>query len=186
MLHTEYLGLAYGLSEIALAVRKRSGRSKARSRDAATLWLVWFAIGVGLVAAGWISQNVVAGRFEASVGQVASALSLFVSGIALRWWAILVLGRFFTVDVAIHEDHRLVTRGPYRRLRHPSYTGALLAFVGLGLTLHNWLALAAFVAPILAALLVRIHVEERALAEQFGAEWVEHCARTWRLAPFVW
>jgi protein-S-isoprenylcysteine O-methyltransferase len=79
-----------------------------------------------------------------------------------------------------------VTRGPYRRLRHPSYTGALLAFVGLGFTLANWLALAAFVAPITAALLVRIHVEERALVEQFGDAWRAHDARTWRLVPFVW
>src|SRR5262245_52177059 len=94
--------------------------------------------------------------------------------------------RFFTVDVAIHEGNELVTRGPCRCLRHPSYTGALLTTFGLGLTFGNWLALAAFVVPLAAALLARIHVEERALAEQFGDTWRAHAARTWRLVPFVW
>lgn len=186
MIRTEVLGLAYGLSEIAMAVRKRSGRAKARSHDAGTLLFVWSALGVGLVAGIWISQNVAAGRFELGPVQDAASLALFLLGIVLRWWAILVLGRFFTVDVAIHEGHELVTRGPYRLLRHPSYTGALLAFAGLGLTLCNWLALAAFLAPVTAALLLRIHVEERALAAQFGDAWRAHGARTWRLVPFVW
>ncbi|HEY4257482.1 MAG TPA: isoprenylcysteine carboxylmethyltransferase family protein [Candidatus Udaeobacter sp.] len=53
---------------------------------------------------------------------------LFVTGLLLRWWAIITLGRFFTVDVTIEKDHELVERGPFRMLRHPSYTGVLLAF----------------------------------------------------------
>ena len=56
---------------------------------------------------------------------------LFVAGLILRWWAIIILGRFFTVDVTIEKDHELVERGPFRIVRHPSYTGVLLAFVGL-------------------------------------------------------
>jgi len=186
VIRTEVLGLAYGLSEIAMVARKRSSRAKARSHDAGTLRLVWFSIFVGFVAGGWISNSVVTGRFEPGIAQSAAVLALFLSGVALRWWAILVLGRFFTIDVAIHEGHELVTRGPYRFLRHPSYTGVLLVFLALGLTWNHWLALAALVAPVLAALLVRIHIEERALAEQFGDAWREHGARTWRLVPFVW
>ena len=181
----EVLGLAYGLSEFAMAARKRSGAG-ARSHDRGTLPLVWVALGAGLAAGIGIARNVELGRFELTRAASVVAIVLLAGGIVLRWWAIHVLGRFFTVDVAIHEGHELVTRGPYRVLRHPSYTGALLSFAGIGLTFGNWLALAALLAPVVAALVVRIHVEEQALSGQFGEAWREHAARTWRLVPFVW
>ncbi|HKQ60542.1 MAG TPA: isoprenylcysteine carboxylmethyltransferase family protein [Candidatus Polarisedimenticolaceae bacterium] len=134
----------------------------------------------------WISASTRVGAFAPGVVSNAVAVGLLAGGLILRWWAILVLGRWFTVDVAIQEGHELVTRGPYRWLRHPSYTGAFVAFVGMSLTFANSLAAVAFVAPILAALIARIHVEERALAAQFGTAWREHAARTWRLVPGVW
>jgi hypothetical protein len=70
------------------------------------------------------------------------------AGIALRWYSIWYLGRFFTVDVAIAAGHRLIDTGPYRRIRHPAYTGELLAFLGLGLLFHNALSLVVLAAPI--------------------------------------
>src|SRR3546814_15945860 len=85
----------------------------------------------------------------------------------LRWWSIRVLARHFTVDVTIHPDHELVRRGPYRLLRHPSYTGLLMPFLGFALGLGNWLSLAAML-PVALALLWRIQVEERVLAAAFG------------------
>jgi protein-S-isoprenylcysteine O-methyltransferase len=76
---------------------------------------------------------------------------LFAAGLILRWWAIITLGRFFTVDVTIEKDHELVERGPFRIVRHPLYTGVFLAFVGLGMSLGNWAALLAILLPIGAA-----------------------------------
>ena len=73
-----------------------------------------------------------------------------VGGVAFRLWAVLSLGRFFRVAVTTQDDHRLIERGPYRRLRHPSYTGALVTLFGFGLTIGNWLSLAAAVLPPLA------------------------------------
>ena len=66
---------------------------------------------------------------------------LFAAGLLLRWWAIISLGRFFIVNVTIEKDHELVERGPFRIVRHPLYTGVLLAFVGYALSLGNWAAL---------------------------------------------
>ena len=68
--------------------------------------------------------------------------ALFRLGLMLRWYSIIYLGRFFTVNVAIHSGHEIIDTGPYRYIRHPSYTGALLAFLGLALTLANWVSLA--------------------------------------------
>src|SRR3546814_1807757 len=79
-------------------------------------------------------------------------------GMGLRWWSIRVLARHFTVDVTIHPDHALVRRGPYRLLRHPSYTGLLVTFLGFALCLGDWLSLAAML-PVVLAFLWRIQVE---------------------------
>ena len=90
-------------------------------------------------------------------------VTAIVLGSLGRQWAISTLGRFFTLNVQISEDQRVVTNGPYRWVRHPSYTADLLAFTGIGLALGNWLALLAAATLPLLGLLVRIHVEERAL-----------------------
>jgi protein-S-isoprenylcysteine O-methyltransferase len=114
------------------------------------------------------------------------AVLLFVLGLALRWWAIVTLGRFFTVDVTIEKDHELVERGPFRWLRHPSYTGVLLAFLGFALSLQNWAALLVVLLPITAAFIHRINVEEEALTRVLGAQYREYIGRTKRLVPFVY
>jgi protein-S-isoprenylcysteine O-methyltransferase Ste14 len=96
------------------------------------------------------------------------------------------LGRFFTVDVTIEKDHELVERGPFRVVRHPSYTGVLLAFVGLALTLDNWSALLVILLPISAAFIHRMNMEENALSGALGREYTDYMQRTKRLVPFVY
>jgi protein-S-isoprenylcysteine O-methyltransferase len=113
-------------------------------------------------------------------------VALFACGIALRWYSIFYLGRFFTVDVAIAPGHELIEAGPYRFIRHPSYTGALLAFFGFALTLGNWLASLCLLLPIAAAFLWRIHVEERALSDALGEVYRGYVRRTKRLLPFIY
>jgi protein-S-isoprenylcysteine O-methyltransferase Ste14 len=111
------------------------------------------------------------------------ALAFLLAGLAIRAVAIVTLGRFFTARVSIQEDHRLVRRGLFRHVRHPSYSGLLLAFAGLGLTLGNWLSLAAILVPITASVLYRIRVEESFLEEKFGREYAEYRRSTRCLVP---
>ena len=87
-------------------------------------------------------------------------LGLFLGGIILRWYSIWYLGRYFTVDVAIAKEHRVIDAGPYRFIRHPSYTGALVAFLGFGFCLGNYMSILFLILPILGAFMWRIHVEE--------------------------
>jgi protein-S-isoprenylcysteine O-methyltransferase Ste14 len=110
-------------------------------------------------------------------------ISLLVIGVTIRWTAIYTLGTYFTGTVVIKDDHRLIRSGLYRHLRHPAYTGALFAHLGLGLSFSNWFSLALSVVPFLAAVLYRIHVEERALAEAFGEEYRAYSRNTKRLIP---
>ncbi len=179
------LALIYGLSEIALAISKRSG-ARAVSRDQKSLPFLWLIIFLSILCAfealGWFRQAaIVPARPWRIAGEV-----LFIGGVILRWVAIWYLGKFFTVNVAVHADHRLVDTGPYRHLRHPSYTGALLIFAGLGFTSGNWATLAFLVIPITLAFILRIRVEESALEDALGETYRAYQKRTKRLLPFLY
>lgn len=112
---------------------------------------------------------------------VAAAVGFF--GIALRSWAIVALGRFFSPVIRIEAGHRIVRSGPYRWLRHPSYTGAFFIVVGLALTLGSVLGVLVTTALGLLAFGYRISVEERMLTERFGDEYREYIRESWRLFP---
>ncbi len=107
-------------------------------------------------------------------------------GIALRAWSVRTLGEFFTVDVTVTETQRVVDRGPYGRLRHPSYTGMLMATFGFGIALGSWLSAAAALLLPLAAIVIRIRYEEAMLRRELGAPYAAYAARTARLVPGVW
>jgi protein-S-isoprenylcysteine O-methyltransferase Ste14 len=106
-------------------------------------------------------------------------------GIALRWYSAGTLGKYFTFDVAIQTGQTLVEVGPYRYIRHPSYSGALLTLLGFGLALGNWLGLAANLSCMGFAYAYRISVEEAALASALGESYKQYMRRTWRLVPFL-
>ncbi len=113
-------------------------------------------------------------------------ICVFVIGLVLRLYSILYLGRFFTINVAIATDHRLIDSGPYRFVRHPSYTGALMLFLGLGLGMGNWLSLVVITVPVFAAFWWRMRIEETALAEALGEPYRIYMKRTKRLIPVIY
>jgi protein-S-isoprenylcysteine O-methyltransferase len=179
------LGAIYGISEIALAISRRSAAS-ASKRDRYSLLLLWAVIGSSIYASLSISYRFPSARLPDWPALYLAGLLLFIAGLILRWSAIIHLGRFFTVDVAIAREHRVVETGPYRWLRHPSYTGSLLAFLGFGLCLGNYLSIIALLLPVTAAFLWRIHVEERALLDALDEAYRNYMQRTKRLIPFVY
>jgi len=90
------------------------------------------------------------------------------------------------VDVSISAEHKLIDAGPYRYVRHPSYTGALLAFLGLGFCFGNWLSILFLTVPIIGAFLWRIRIEESALTKALGNDYRAYMERTKRLIPWVY
>jgi protein-S-isoprenylcysteine O-methyltransferase Ste14 len=115
----------------------------------------------------------------------AVGLAILAVGVALRFYAVIVLGRFFTLVVMTRRDQHVVDTGPYRWIRHPSYTGFLLALAAVMLSYANWLALIG-VLPALAGFLYRIRVEERVLSDELGEPYRSYMRRTKRLVPFVY
>jgi len=113
-------------------------------------------------------------------------LVLMWGGIALRVWAIRTLGRFFRTVIVIQDEHRMISDGPYRLIRHPSYAGSLLTLAGIGLALGNWLSLLVAVLGALIGFTRRIRIEESVLQTRFGDAYTTYVCRTWRLVPFIW
>ncbi|MGZ3681316.1 MAG: methyltransferase family protein, partial [Ktedonobacterales bacterium] len=93
---------------------------------------------------------------------------------------------YFSPVVAVRSDQQIVQEGPYRYVRHPSYSGVLLSLVGLGLALTNWLSLLVLLICALAGLLYRVNVEEWALRETLGQPYADYMRRTRRFIPFIW
>ena len=172
--------------EVVIAVGRRARSGIARHADQGSMRVLWLVISLS-VAVAVMSQWIPGVRLPAPRGVVKGlALFLLATGLALRWVSIWSLGRFFTVDVAIHEGHRLVDRGVYRYIRHPSYTGLMMAFAGLALFFGNWVSLLVLIGPIGLALLLRIKTEETALLEGLGPPYAAYCARTERLIPGIY
>ncbi len=173
-------------SEFWLARRKRSG-DPARRRDRGTLALLQITLYASIALAIWLAHS---GSWPFPPAWRMPlfwlGLALMAGGLALRGWSIRVLAQFFTVDVSIRDDHRIVRDGPYRWLRHPSYTGALATFYGFALACGNWASLLVVVVPVAAVFLRRIRVEEQALSEAFPVDYPRYAAATKRLLPLIW
>ena len=113
-------------------------------------------------------------------------LILLLAGVFLGWTAIHELGKFFTKTVLIKKDHELVRTSVYKYIRHPAYTGSLIAHLGLGLCFASWLSISLSVLPYIIAALYRMHVEEQALVDAFGDEYVVYANETKRLIPGIY
>src|SRR5207237_3835306 len=99
---------------------------------------------------------------------------LILLGVLVRQWAIAVLGRFFSLTVRVAEDHRVVVKGPYRLVRHPSYTGVLITFIGLALAVQSWGALLVLLTVFGVSYGYRMRVEERVLQSELGQDYGEY------------
>ena len=114
------------------------------------------------------------------------ALLLFSIGLSLRYWAVLKLGRFFSTHVLIQNKHQLITDGPYRWIRHPAYTGLLIAFAGAGLAMGDVFALLLLTVLPFFVFKARISLEEKKLIKQFGKQYLDYLNKTYKLLPLLY
>ena len=182
---THFLSVGFLLLEIYLLAVRRSRDPKQQS-DRGTLRLVWILIAGGCLFGFLLAPNVVFLNWPDSLAIVLVGDLLLTTGIVLRIWSIAHLGKFFTVDVSIQEGQRVVRDGPYRFVRHPSYSGGMLALVGLACLTFNWLGFVVIIACSFIAYSLRISVEEKVLAQGLGEEYRRYAERTKRLIPGVY
>ena len=171
-------------SEIILAMVKRSQPGET-GFDKYSLRILWLTISV-TVSLGVILGFQRVGYFGngSKIFSIAGLLFIVI-GLLIRWIAIYTLKHHFTVDVSISKDHQIIRNGIYRYVRHPSYTGSLLSFFGLGLCFANYISMLVIFIPVCGAFLYRIHVEEKALINNFGEEYIDYCSYTKKLIPGI-
>jgi protein-S-isoprenylcysteine O-methyltransferase Ste14 len=177
--------ISWFLSEILLNRFFRSKRKNAGNPDKHSLGWIWITIGVGNTL-GILSAIYL--RFPISGTNMVSygGLLFIVAGMAIRFLAIRTLGKFFTVDLSIRGKHKLVDTGLYKTIRHPSYTGSLISFLGFGFSLNNWISLVVIFLPVLTAMLYRISIEEKLLLAQPDLGYETYIKKTKRLIPGIY
>jgi protein-S-isoprenylcysteine O-methyltransferase len=181
---THILTCGFLALEIFLLVVKR-GRNAVTTGDRGTLRLVWILIGGSCLVGFLLAPKVSFFRWPDSLVIVLLADALLLAGIMLRIWAVVHLGKLFTVDVGIQQGHRVVEDGPYRFVRHPSYAGSLIALTGMACLTFNWLGFLVILVCSLAAYSIRISAEEKMLFLSLGEDYHRYAERTKRLIPGI-
>lgn len=183
----QWIGLLFGVSEGLLSILRRSRRDATQTRDdRGSLRQIWRTILLGMTGAVLLWKFLPQAQIPVTPTLYATGLGIFALGLLLRWFSIFYLGRYFTVDVAVARDHRVIDTGPYRYIRHPSYTGVLLAFLGLGICVGNVASLIVMMSAGTFVFLRRIEIEEQVLKTSLGEAYENYARRTRRLIPFIY
>jgi protein-S-isoprenylcysteine O-methyltransferase Ste14 len=153
--------------------------------DAGSRWFLISSIWLGVAIGFALAFAVPAAAFTSGRRPLFYVgIALMVVGLGFRWYSIRVLGKSFTYVVHTRPDQQVIQAGPYRWIRHPSYTGALLTILGVLVALTNPLSLLGLIPPLI-GYAYRIRVEERALTRDLGEPYVAYMRRTKRLVPFL-
>lgn len=180
---------AWLFTEVFYKSQMSSNNSDQKGKNKSSLSLLWIVI-ISSISLSIFVANIHFEDFSLMITTqnwiIFLGLIVLFIGILTRFLIIKSLGKYFTVDVTIREGHQIKKDGVYSVLRHPSYSASLLTFLGLGLFLNNWITLfIAFIPPFL-AFLYRIKIEEKALIEQFGQDYIDYKRQTKKLIPFIY
>ena len=181
------LVIAFFGMEIVQFFRQRGWRKNATRIATPAFWVgvaVWTVVATVMLHRG--SRLAPDAGIGDGVTVFIVGMLLFAVGVALRWASFWTLGQYFTFTVDVSAGQDVVTRGPYRVVRHPAYTGGLLAMIGIGVIYANWVGLAGFVVPCLVIIVWRIRIEEAALLTTAGSPYRAYAAHHKRLLPLVW
>jgi protein-S-isoprenylcysteine O-methyltransferase Ste14 len=161
---------------------KEAERDRSADNNSVLLILILSVLAIAIPVVEW-------GYFHPGPSHVLWLIvggSIVAAGTGLRIWAIRILGKYFTATVQIQEEHQLIQHGPFRYIRHPSYTGAFLTAVGGAIVLEAWIGLLIATGCMLYAYYVRITTEEKALVGKFGQQYLDYQQQSSRLIPGIW
>ena len=179
--------LGWYLMEFVQFARQQQWREDATEVGSRSFWLAFAAsVATTIMVLGLAPHTAPGTAIGHPAAAFAAGIVLLVAGAALRVWSFHALGQYFTFTVKVSPDQPVITRGPYRVLRHPGYAGGLLALAGIGLVNGNWISLATIVLLFLGMIVWRIRVEERALLTTLDGRYRTYAAHHKRLVPLVW
>lgn len=186
MLEVIYVVLSIlGLSEAFLSYKKRSNRDTRKSgNDRLSLLAIWFTVGMSICLSIVFLEQ--AGANVPITPITTAGIVLTLLGSFIRWGAIIQLKDAFTVDVSIISAHDLKTDGIFARVRHPSYTGLLLNYIGVGIAMNNLYSFLILTIPTIIVILYRIRVEENLLTLEFGEKYLTYIKSTKKIIPLIY
>jgi protein-S-isoprenylcysteine O-methyltransferase Ste14 len=175
----------YALFEFAMSMQQRKTRTIEKSGDRFSVWIIVISISAGYWLS-FIAASTHAGRIYHwnTLFLVGSLLAII--GLIVRITSIVTLKQQFTYTVTKVEDHELIEKGLYKYIRHPGYLGQLIIFLGISVSLSNWLSVLLMIIPVLSGYIYRIIIEEKFMAEQLGQKYIDYQKRTKRLIPLVY
>jgi protein-S-isoprenylcysteine O-methyltransferase Ste14 len=181
------VGFAIGWQSLGTPEGFRGGRGKEEAlvpRQQVIKTLVIAMLYVALLALPYASRRGI-GSISDSVTLRWMGVFLFAIGIGLVFWSGMALGRLYSGDVTLQEDHQLISNGPYQLIRHPRYAGGALFGFGISFIFNCWIGLLASFLFIM-LILFRIKDEEVLMSQAFGLEWEQYCSKSKKLIPFIY
>ena len=154
-------------------------------QDAGSKRLIAAGQGLAMFAAFWIAASVPTARLPHRFSLFWAGLATIIAGSLLRRHCWRMLGASFTGTVIVRPDQMVVDRGAYHYVRHPSYTAGALLFLGIGLSLANWISLVVLMGAVSVVYGYRVSVEERALLATIGDSYGRYMNGTKRFIPFL-
>ncbi|MDR3644458.1 MAG: isoprenylcysteine carboxylmethyltransferase family protein [Clostridia bacterium] len=176
----------WGICEFVIKKKMTASGKNADQKSYKVLYTITiFSLALG-ICIGWLLKfNPVKGLYSASMVFPVVGSVIILSGLMIRLCAIATLKRYFTVNVTIQENHKLITSGLYQYIRHPAYAGGILSFIGCGLCYGNPLSFVCISVPYFILILMRIKHEEIVLVNQFGKDYTELQSKTKKLIPYI-
>jgi protein-S-isoprenylcysteine O-methyltransferase Ste14 len=177
----------WGLCEFVIYKRMKSNDENADQSSYKTLYNIAIcSLAVGIFIGVFFKFDNFLGLYNSSLWFPVTGAGLIVLGLMLRLTAINQLKRYFTINVAIRDDHRLIRDGLYKYIRHPAYAGGIISFIGCGLCYGNILSFLIIAVPYILLILNRIKYEEIVLVRKFGNDYIEMQKKTKKLIPFIY
>ena len=159
-------------------------KSHKTSLETGLLVMAWIGFFIPLI---WLASPVLSfAEYPLSLGPLVAGVICFVVGLWLFYRSHADLGANWSITLELREQHRLITQGVYRRIRHPMYSALVLYSLGHALVIPNWVAGPSNVVAFAVLFALRVRPEERMMLEHFGDEYTAYMARTKRLVPGVW
>jgi len=164
---------------------KSSAKIESILKRAIQYWLP-LVIGALLLGPGeWFDHNIIRGQFVPHSYLVESVgLSICIWGALISIWSRLLLGKNWSLAIQLKQDHELIQKGPYSKVRHPIYSGFTLLFLGNAIMVGDWRGLIA-VAIVFASFYFKSKKEEQWLTEHFGDQYAKYQKSTRMLIPVV-
>jgi len=162
------------------------GAKSADSKDGGSIRVLLGGMWIALML-GFFLSFVKAGSFPrgAQLPVFVLGVALMILGSLLRRWCFRTLGQYFTGDVKASADQPVIRTGPYRFVRHPSYTAGIMMFTGIGLALGSWFSFLLITIASIATYWYRVTIEERALLGTIGEQYASFMKERKRFIPYI-